>query len=310
MQDAATNFDKTTQRKGIAAILGVGVVQGMLAAYWLWLLQVPAIEISGYRAIFGCITLLFFFLVPGIWREFKEDCKILQNWIFIGAASLVNYLIWFLLPWSVQNNYVLEIGLGQYIQPLGCILAGLIIFHQKLSKLKIIALIVAGSGVLTMAVIYGTIPWLALTVGLMSAAYLVLRKQAPMGTLTGLILETSLNAITALFFLSFYYSSNDLSLFDYDVSTIALLCGAGALTVGIQLVFVYGISRVSMVTIGFSSYITPTVTVLIGLIFTNEVLEGARLIGFIFIWVALSIYSVDILQTQKKNNKGYKKFSK
>ena len=302
MQDAAINFDKMTERKGIAAILGVGVIQGMLAGYWLWLMHVPAIEVSGYRAIFGCLTLLLLFFIPGTLKEFKEDCKNPRNWTFIGAASLVNYLIWFLLPWSVQNNYVLEMGLGQYIQPLGCILSGLIIFHQKLSRLKVIALLVAGSGVLAMAVLYGTIPWLALTVGLMSAAYLVLRKQAPMSTSTGLILETALNAFLAIIILGFYHNSTDATILNYDFDTIALLYGAGALTVGIQLVFVYGISRVSMVTIGFSSYITPTVTVLIGLIFANEVLEGAKLVGFIFIWVALSIYSVDILKTAKKGS--------
>lgn len=303
MQDSAINLDKTTERKGVVVILGVGIAQGMLAGYWLWLLHVPAIEISGYRAIFGCITLFAFFLVPGIWKEFKVDCKKTRNWFFIGLASFVNYLIWFLLPWSVQHNYVLEIGLGQYIQPLGCILAGFIIFQQKLSKLKVLALFVAGSGVLTMAVLYGSVPWLALTVGLMSAAYLVLRKQALMGAVTGLILETLFNALTAIIFLSFYYTSSDFNFLEYSSDTIILLYGAGALTVGIQLIFVYGISRVSMVTIGFSSYVTPTVTVLIGLIFANEVLEGARLVGFIFIWIALSIYSIDIVQTYKKEHK-------
>jgi len=48
-----------------------------------------------------------------------------------------------------------------------------------------------------------------------------------------------------------------------------------------------------MTTLGLLQYLSPTIQFLLGIWLFHEPFGGARLVGFVLIWVALALYSLD-----------------
>jgi chloramphenicol-sensitive protein RarD len=72
------------------------------------------------------------------------------------------------------------------------------------------------------------------------------------------------------------------------VTTIPLLCFTGAAT------------RLRLSTLGFFQYIGPTLMFLLAVTFYGEVPGKDKMVTFGFIWVALAVFIVDALYTQRR----------
>ena len=59
------------------------------------------------------------------------------------------------------------------------------------------------------------------------------------------------------------------------------------------LLFAAGARRITLATLGTLQYSSPTIQFLLGVTFFGEPLDPSRLIGFVLIWSALVVYSVD-----------------
>lgn len=299
MQDMAVHLDRKTAQKGLLGILIAAIGQGTIPLYWILLSDVRAEVAICYRAIFGFVFMCLFLLLWNVRREFLADIKQKKNWIYIGYASSVNFFVWFLLVWGAQNGFVLDLGFGQFVQPLFCALMGMILFKQTLGNLKAIALLIVFTGVGLMFFIYGSFPWLALLVGFFSAYYLVLRKQAPAGCISGLIFENFFNSIMAIPLLG-YIGLESFTMFSFsEIRLILLLFGAGCITSITQIIFVYGVQRSTMVTMGFTGYLSPIITVFVGVVFCNEVVSIDKIVGFSCIGLALVLVFIDTIRTAK-----------
>ncbi len=76
------------------------------------------------------------------------------------------------------------------------------------------------------------------------------------------------------------------------VTTIPLLCFTGAAT------------RLRLSTLGFFQYIGPTLMFLLAVTFYGEVPGKDKMVTFGFIWVALAVFIVDALYTQRRLRRG------
>jgi len=56
---------------------------------------------------------------------------------------------------------------------------------------------------------------------------------------------------------------------------------------------------VPMSTLGLLQYITPTMHLLLGVLFFDEAMPLPRLLGFSLVWVALAVISVDLLRRRR-----------
>ncbi len=67
----------------------------------------------------------------------------------------------------------------------------------------------------------------------------------------------------------------------------------GPLTAVPSVFFAYGARRINYATVGMLQYIAPTMQFFLGLFLFHETLSSNRLLGFVFIWLALIIYAAD-----------------
>ena len=78
-----------------------------------------------------------------------------------------------------------------------------------------------------------------------------------------------------------------------DLSTVGWLLLAGPMTAVPLLLFAAGARRIPMSTLGILQYISPSLQFALGVWVYNEAFQPARLVGFVLIWAALVVYSVE-----------------
>ena len=71
------------------------------------------------------------------------------------------------------------------------------------------------------------------------------------------------------------------------------LIGLGPATTLPLLLFAVAARRLSMTTLGLFQYLSPTIQFLLGVWLFREPFGSGRLAGFVLIWIALALYSLD-----------------
>jgi chloramphenicol-sensitive protein RarD len=71
---------------------------------------------------------------------------------------------------------------------------------------------------------------------------------------------------------------------------------AGPVTAIPLMLFAASATRVPLTVLGLLEYITPIGLFIIGIAFFHETMSPARWVGFILIWIALVVFSVDELR--------------
>ncbi|WRL66815.1 hypothetical protein U6N30_01875 [Blastococcus brunescens] len=62
------------------------------------------------------------------------------------------------------------------------------------------------------------------------------------------------------------------------------------------LLFAAAARRIPLSTVGLLQYLTPSMQLAIGVFVYGEPMPAARLVGFAIVWVALAVFTVDLLR--------------
>ena len=159
-----------------------------------------------------------------------------------------------------------------------------------------------------MTVVYGQFPWISMFLAFTWAIYGFLRKKSPLSSIEGLTLETTILSIPVILYLAYSLITNQSS-FTINLSTSLLLMGTG-ITSGLPLlVFIVGARLINLSLIGILQYIYPTLIFLLGAFIYNEPMSETKIIGFVFIWIALIIYSTESILSENKLSRKLKLIS-
>jgi chloramphenicol-sensitive protein RarD len=186
-----------------------------------------------------------------------------------------------------------EASLGYFINPLVNVLLGFLFLHERLRLGQWVAIAIAVAGVTYLTLNVGGLLWISLTLAFSFGFYGLLRKTARLGSLEGLTVEMAILLLPATAYLAWLQAAGSAALFNQGLLTDVLLLGAGVVTAVPLLLFAYGAKRVTLSTLGVLQYMAPTLQFLIGVFIYGESFTQARLVGFVFIWIALLLYSME-----------------
>ncbi|MEN3363618.1 MAG: chloramphenicol-sensitive protein RarD [Burkholderiales bacterium] len=269
------------------------ILWGVFPVYFKALQDVSADQILVHRMLWS----LAFVLVVLAWRRQWSwiGTVIRQPRILAGftASALILSTNWFIYIWAVNSGKVLEASLGYFINPLVNVTLGFVFLHERLRPAQWAAVALAACGVAWLTWQTGQLPWVALLLAITFGAYGLLRKTAALGPLEGLTLETLVLFPLALGYLVLLTVTNQNSFAGAPASSQWLLVAAGPITAIPLLLFAAGARRIPMSMLGLMQYISPTIQLLLGVWLYNEPFGGARLAGFILIWTALLVYSLE-----------------
>ncbi len=282
--------------KGIAFGLGAYALWGILPLYWKLLQHVSSTEILAHRVVWALVFLFILLTVTRKLPSFISEIKYIvgqprKMWGILGAAIMLN-LNWFTYIWAVNHNHIIQTSLGYYINPLVSVLLGIVFLQERLSFWQMVAFFLAAVGVFSLTVQYGTFPWIAFTLAITFAIYGLFKKAINVGSITGLTLETVLSFTIALPYLVYIFSTGNSSFQFIPSVTTLLLIGAGAVTAVPLILFAAGTKRLPLFAIGFLQYVSPTLSLLLGVIIYHELFTLGNLLSFMIIWTGLIIFSL------------------
>ncbi|MCR8850892.1 EamA family transporter RarD [Rossellomorea sp. SC111] len=280
---------------------------GILPIYWKWVNHVSADEILANRIFWSFWFMLLFLFVSKRWKEFTNYLKTSltkkKQLFALLLASLLISTNWFIYIWAVNTNQMVEASLGYYINPLVSVLLGVFILKESLSKAQIISFGLAAIGVLILTLSYGEFPWIAIGLAFSFGLYGLAKKLIQVESSIGLTLETMTIAPLSLIYLGYMYQEGTLSLFHVSAGTDLLLMGAGAATAIPLLFFSKGAQQIPLYMVGFLQYIAPTITLILGIFMYHEEFSVTHLVSFMFIWLALTVFTASRVQYARKRRR-------
>jgi chloramphenicol-sensitive protein RarD len=281
-------------RRGYVLGVTAYTIWGLFPLYFKAIQEVPALEIVVHRALWAA---LFGALLLSVWKhprwlnELRDNPRRFAILALSGALIACNWLVY---VWAVNNGRMLEASLGYYINPLVNVLLGMLLLGERLRRLQWLAVGLAALGVMQQLWQHGSIPWVSLVLALSFGFYGLIRKQAPVAALPGLVVETWLLLPVALGWLWLNPAAVSSQAAFWSTSEALWLIAAGPITLVPLVCFNAAARHLPYVTLGFLQYIAPTLVLLLAVFTFGERLDPSTLLAFICIWAGLAVYSLDI----------------
>jgi chloramphenicol-sensitive protein RarD len=271
-------------------------IWGTFPLYWSLLRGVPTAQVMGHRIVWSCLVLAFLVALTGRTRLLRSLSRRTVG-IYSMAAVLIG-VNWTIYVWAVTSGFVVETSLGYFITPLVNVLLGVVVLRERLRKAQWVAVALAAGGVVHLARTSGAPPWIALGLAASFGTYGLIKKRAPLPPVEGLFLETVVLTAPAALYLIWIQQSGEGVMFANHV-TDGLLFGTGALTVLPLLLFASAVRHVSLSAMGILQFFSPTMQFLFGVFFFREPFSTAQFIGFVVVWTAVAIFTVDGLRRRQ-----------
>lgn len=285
-------------RLGLIAGIMAYSFWGAFPIYFKITEAVGPLEILAHRIVWSLPFALLIILIRRQWGELKRALKIPRLVGLLALAALALSVNWGVYIWAVQNEQIFQGSLGYFINPLMYVIIGVLFFNEKLSKLQSLSVLFALIGVTILTIYGGVFPYISLILASSFATYGVIRKQAVVGAIPGLVIETAVLFIPAASFLIWLSTQGNLT-FGSSPGITGLLLLAGPVTVLPLWAFAIAARKLKLSTLGMLQYIGPTGQFMLALYY-GERFTPAHAWCFGFIWLGIIIYSIDAYKKRPK----------
>ncbi|PTX91438.1 EamA family transporter RarD [Opitutus sp. ER46] len=286
--------------RGAFAAIACYLLWGLVPLYWKQLADINALELIAHRHVWSLVFVLGLVLLQGGLRDVRAALSGPRAFLinFVSATLLTGN--WLVYVWGVNTGHVVEASLGYFLVPLVNVATGRFLLHEHLRRAQWISITCAAFGVALLVYQLGRPPWIALALAATWGGYSLMRKQSPLGALTGLTVETLLLAPFAIALLLWWHHTGVGALGRVGLGRSLLVVSAGVITAVPLILFAYGARRIRLSTLGLLQYITPSVQFVLGVWVYHEPFPHERVLCFGFIWAGLALYTADSIWTQRK----------
>jgi chloramphenicol-sensitive protein RarD len=289
----------STPAAGTAFALAAYGIWGLAPAYWKQLAAIPAAELTAWRALcsaaFGVALLL-------LTRRSHELTRVLRNVrgaLPIGLSAALLGVNWLVFIYAVQIGRITDTSLGYYVNPLVSVALGFVVLGERLRPGQWLAVAVAAAGVVWWTARLGGLPWISTALAVSFALYGLVRKLVPISSLAGFALEMLFLAPPAAVFLA-AQPSGSLALPGAGTRVDAWLAASGLVTAAPLVFFASATRRLPLAAIGIFQYISPSLALLLAVLWFGEPFGPDHAIAFGFVAVALSIFTLDALRATRE----------
>jgi len=282
--------------RGLQAAVLAYVLWGLLTIYWKQLSGLDAIEMIGWRVATASAFMAIVVTITGRWSAIVTTLRHRSSALRIALASLLLTANWTTYVWAVVNGHVIETALGYFLAPLGTMAVGVFLLGERLTPLKRWSIGFALLAVVVLTVSYGEFPWIALVLAATWSWYGLTKRRVPLGPVESLTSELLVLVVPAVLLVASGFV-RDGGVPDQAVGADwVFLIGTGAITAVPLLLFAYAAQRVPFTVLGPTNYLVPLINFLLGWLAFGEALPPSRVVGFVLVWVALVLVTVDTLR--------------
>lgn len=269
---------------------------GLLPIFWKTLDTLNSVYIISARVFFSFILIVILLLTLNKKDELllviKRPKKVLLA-ILAGVFVALNWLTFII---AVNSEHTITAALGYFINPLAIVLAGTLIFKEKLNIYSKVALLLAIIGVAVSSILFGEFPKVSIILALTFTAYGITKKINGIDSFVSLFIETLILLPFAIYIM-IHFELNGTGAFASGNTTL-IICTllTGIVTLIPLILYSKAVSLIPFNTVGFFQYITPTLMLAIGLFVYKETISTGQLVCFGFVWVSLIIYIYSLIK--------------
>ncbi|WP_109440792.1 EamA family transporter RarD [Acinetobacter haemolyticus] len=280
--------------KGIAYSVLASVTFGVLYYYTQLLGAFDSEQTFGWRVIatlpFLTLFMWFsgdFFHIKAIFKRVIATPSLLL--LLIITSILTSLQLWLFL-WGPMHGRGLQVSLGYFLLPLVLVLAGSVLYGEKLSKFQALAVFLAVLGVGHEIWRLGSIAWETALVAIGYTAYFVIRKQIKTDNLGGFWWDMLIILPVAIFFTQ----TGDTPYFKFldQPSLVLVVMGLGLLSaIGLGS-YLLASRYLPLIIFGLLGYLEPVLLALVSFAL-GEKIGSEEWLTYILIWLAVLVLVVE-----------------
>ena len=282
---------KDDYRTGVLSVLACQLIWGFCPIYWQALEPIPSWIIILYRIV----TMFIYSYIAARIRYSKEEIwgplRSRQVRAKYFTAGLILTINWSIYIWAMTSEHVIQSAIGYYIEPLVICAVGVIVFREKLTRYNMTAMAFALVAIIMILVHYRQLPGVALGLAGTWAVYTAIKKTATQPVVIALVYETMIYAVIAVLAIVFIESRGTGALAMGIPGKYALMLLSGLVTLVPVALFGVAAPKVSLFIIGLAQYISPTITLLLGIFLFREPIDRVQVAAFIIIWTGLCFFT-------------------
>ena len=285
--------------KGVLVSLFASSLFGYMYYFSTLLRPLSGTDIFGYRMIF---TLPFVMLAVVIFKQknaliahfqrVKRNPLFALSYIFCGA--LMGFQMWLFL-WAPNNGSSLSVSFGYLLLPIVMVAVGRLVFKERISTFKFIAVLVAAVGVISNIVIKGGLSWEAIVICVCYTSSFAIRTALKTTDLAPFCLD-----ILSTMPISIYFAlQTDFAIVEQANPNIWILLPLLGLISGSALIaYVIASNLLPMNLLGLLGYVETVMMVIVSFLIGEE-LDAQSYPLFISLIIAMILVVIDGLYKQK-----------
>lgn len=289
----STQAGASTPTAGVGMGVGAYALWGLFPAFFPLLKPASAVEILGHRMVWTLVFMLVLLALTG--RLSRLRGLPLRTWAMAGMASAFIAVNWGVYIYAVNSAHVVEASLGYFINPLLSVALGVVVFRERLGRWQVLALTLAVCAVLALTIDYGRPPFISLALAASFGMYGLIKKTIKLDPRSSLTAEGIVLAPLSIGYLAWLQFSGGSTFGSDGPGHAMLLLASGVVTALPLLLFGAAAQRIPLVTLGVLQYLTPVLQLVWGLVVVHEAMPPSRWLGFAIIWVALLVFTTDLL---------------
>ena len=278
-------------RTGLICVLACQLIWGFLPAYWQALVPIPSWIIILYRMttmfVYSYVAAKLRYTKEEIWTPLREKGAV-RRYMIAGLLLTAN---WSIYIWAMTTGHMIQSSIGYYIEPIVICLFGVVIFKEKFTKYNAAAMALAAAALIVMLIHYRQLPGVALGLAFTWATYSAIKKSTKNPPVVELVYETMFYAVFAVIGI-FVIETRGIGALSLGVpGKYALMFLSGLVTLIPIALFGNAAKKVSLFIIGLTQYISPSITLVLGIFAYKEPIDRVQVISFAVIWIGLAIFS-------------------
>ena len=291
-------MESVETRRGFAFGVAAYLAWGLSPIYWRWMRDIDASQLLGYRVLCSLPMLALVITATHGWPRLRAAYRTPRTRGLAAMAGALLAVNWGVFIWASQSGHILDASLGYYINPLMSVALAVLVLGERLRTGTKLAVGIAAAGVLGMTVALGVVPWVALVLATTFALYGLLKKRADAaGPIEGLFGEIAAMLVPFAAFLGWRFSQGHTP--PSDPGTLVLIAASGVVTIVPLLLFGAAAQRISLTAVGMLQYLAPTIQLGVGVWIYGETMQPAQLLGFASVWLALGVYTLDLVRASR-----------
>ncbi|MDO4666091.1 MAG: EamA family transporter RarD [Actinomycetaceae bacterium] len=294
--------------KGYFLAVTTYLLWGLFPLYFSLLAGVGALEIIVHRAFWGLLTCLVWLTLTlslpslrAVWRDRRS-----RNWLFLAGYLIA--LNWTTYVYAVTTGRTVDAALGYFVNPIVTAALGIFVLREQVNRFQMTAIALGVVAVVVVIVGTRTLPWVSMVLAISFGVYSLAKKKVSAGVpaVTGMFYETvAIIPPLGVYQIFLVYQGEDA--FHSAAITgsspgviLALLAGAGVITVFPLVMFAAAAKELPLGIIGLLQYISPVMQLVIGVVVFHEYMPTARWVGTAIVWVALMFLAADSVRATRR----------